>query len=178
MKTLNVSLFLFCFFLLISCGKKGPKPTTLPEMTNEGKNTFGCYVDNTLWLPSNAIEFYSTQLCVKYDASTKSLLLRCWRDNPLTGNKAIDELHILLKDFTATGTYDLTNAAVGGAAIVVQPELHFSSVVTSGSVSIRTFDISKKIISGTFAFTVRNPDGSVIHTATEGRFDLNLDYCL
>jgi len=44
-------LVLSLAFLLTSCDFEPPKPTALPAKTTEGLNTFGCEVDNNLWVP-------------------------------------------------------------------------------------------------------------------------------
>ncbi|WP_419801269.1 DUF6252 family protein [Mucilaginibacter sp.] len=173
-------LYFFACFLLLSCSKKtNPTPPKLPDITQEGKNTFGCYVDGTLWLPTNRFELYPTRLCVRYD-DTQRLNITCWRDNTITGKRGNDIIEINIQNITGTGTYDLTNAARVSCYIRLGNETSPLSVptVTKGALTITRFDRAKNIVSGQFAFTIKNNDTNVIHEATEGRFDLQFDFCM
>jgi hypothetical protein len=70
----------------------------------------------------------------------------------------------------ATGTYTLNDNNIGTAVIGSYSFSSLFSDIPVGSIVITKYDVSKKLISGTFTFDGESFGGSVYHI-TDGKFD-------
>ena len=189
MKNSLIILSLISFlFLASSCPKKdgGPsnlqtKKETLPPITQDGANTFGCLVNGKVWLPyrtdghpSLNVQYYQGQflLSVNKDSGTETsqgiyqiMEGMTWSYKPVYG----------------TGTYYFKSAPGGGSpgAEFVNNSCNFWSDNRDSLntyVTITKLDSINRIISGTFNLvyipsineTLGNCDTIKI---TNGRFD-------
>lgn len=146
--------------------KDDPTPKTelekLPPATQEGKHTFGCLVNGKAWVTETSTDswaFYQGGVL-----SIGSSLIAKDIDQGM-GFVIIDldlnESKYILND----SVYRYANFGDGSTKCT------YSCHDGRGEISVTNLDKSKRIISGTFAFTVSNPDCDTVRI-TNGRFDL------
>lgn len=130
-------------------------PTTLPAATQEGKHTFGCYVNGGLWLP----------LSNKFSVNALTLMT-----NQITAARGDEYLILYLGTNTTTaGVYNLTDP--GRGAVFSQGAIDYNC--TQGTCVITRYDTLKGIVSGTFSFKAVSSTGTVV-SIDNGRFDLTV----
>ena len=203
MKTKLIPLLSLCFLFVFSslrCNKdddgvfKQKRPTELPPITTEGKNTFGCYVDGELLVPypRKAIKdnlagfYYSGKWGEQYHGifemsaamegnqgyESKVINLQLFKRVFDVGEYMLYNNDTLIHD-TANSIYHFNNASLR-----VKDEngrLTFDSYRVpnpySGRMEVLRLDTLKRIIAGTFFFDAVNKEGDTIKV-TDGRFDL------
>ena len=174
MKTNILKLTAIMLLLIVSANScEREDESTLPPETQEGKNTFGCYVNDTLFVKVK--RFSNPTLEAKYSHvifiehfEKKKLHVRCKSihgfmdliiDNPREGDNIL-----------SIGSFIFNN--------------HEFASENSGQVYITKFDTINRIVSGTFEFTGRNaifhPDtiqyvGDLTAQVKKGRFDVKLN---
>ena len=138
-----------------SCFKPKVVPPSLPAETHEGKNTFGFYLNNQLWLP-------------KSKGIDSSPALSCYIQNgfSLAANHLNQYIVFSIYGLSSTGSYDLT--ASGNSVIFIDNADHYHC--TKGLMTITYLDGVKGIVSGEFSATMVNDAGNVL-TIDQGRFD-------
>ncbi len=166
--------------LFISCCKKQSTEMkdVLPEATMEGKKTFGCMLNEEVFLPKNYSQGFSviggqSLLRVGYDGSqvfiyaTKFSKNRDEQSIYLYSNKVRKEGNYILKflDENSGTSYlsrlqDQTSGTFYPISDTNQSTLHISKL-----------DTTSRIISGTFSFNVNINTNSVVHVHN-GVFDL------
>lgn len=172
MKTLS-----HIFILIISfggCEKDDPQPKTelekLPPATQEGKNTFGYLVNGKAWFTTSSVDASS-------DYQLGSLQLSAVVDEP-----KLQSIGLSLRDedggqVLATGIYNLkAPTPFYPSARFYDPPCSYGGPsnldqILEGELTITKFDKINYIISGTFHFTVINPNCDTVRV-TNGRFDL------
>jgi Family of unknown function (DUF6252) len=172
---------LLLVILLIGCCKKFSKAEVedlLPEATMEGKNTFGCMLNEDLFLPKNYSQGFSliggqNLLGMGYDGSQVFIYATKFSKNRdkqtiyLYSNKVREEGNYTLKflDENSGTSYlsrlqDQTNGTFYPISDTNQSTLHISKL-----------DTTSRILSGTFSFNVNINTNSVVHVH-QGVFDL------
>ena len=148
-----------------SCEKEKSEPTLPPE-TKEGKNSFGCYINDKLfrWQRGSA-GFANPSLAANYKKSTQSLVISA---------------------SSRTGSVRLRVLNPGVRKIIPQSVEYTTGRYTyeaqnTGEIFFTRFDLNNRIISGTFACEIQiyDDDGNVKETIkfTQGRFDIKMrDY--
>lgn len=160
--------------------KKDQVPEKLPEITQEGKGTFGCLIGGEVFLPKG-LPLNAPGLTCQY-IPTK------------------DEINIYAKNFDTDKSIYLNfsplkkidfflkekkpdSASYGICIVRPNPEsensirYYTNNNSDTGVVNILRYDTTNHIISGTFWFqgrTDQSPDS--IKKITEGRFDLKFSY--
>ena len=129
-------------------------PTTLPAATQEGKHTFGCYVNGALWLP----------LSNKFSVNALTLMT-----NQITANRGDEYITLYLGTVQTAGVYNLTDP--DKRADFQQGEVEYKC--TQGTCVITRYDTSNGIVSGTFSFKAASSTGTVV-SIDNGRFDLTV----
>jgi hypothetical protein len=187
MKQSTYTLKLFCLLalsLIFSCQKPEPDPSdyvqptdpyhTLPEITQEGKNTFGCLVNGVVWVPR--VELFVPWYTLDFQFSEKSpkaigniscRILSTSQDEFMT--------IVFGPTFLKTGVYDMSfknntdmdlrNKNKDYSAWKRDSLLNF--------VKVNYINTDLNIVSGQFQFKLfndANPKDSI--TVTDGRFDL------
>ncbi|MDR2886830.1 MAG: hypothetical protein LBV26_02335 [Bacteroidales bacterium] len=154
-----------------SCEKKDPDK--LPPETQEGKNTFGCYINDILFV---RIRKYRNPFAV-YDKETNSLFFGCDRGTPNVAIYIENPRESEYNQFTSGYvSHSGTESGYDGCWYFVGEN--------TGHVFITKFDTINRIVSGTFEFSARcsassyRPDGlityagdSTVHVSN-GRFDI------
>jgi len=160
--------------------------TTLPPITTEGKNTFGFNLDGVLWVPAGHTLSLSKILCVDYHGT--GLGISIIRDSGNSSNTLqYDGFSFGIQSLTAggVGTYNMTDPNIYAHTVSLDMwneqapsggvQVQYATV--SGSVTISRFDAAANVVSGTFAMDVKNLSTGVIRHITDGRFDVQLNYC-
>lgn len=162
------------------------QPTNLPPITTIGNNTFGCLVNNELFLPRKIISFsaqssgepiiafynWSRNFTTNIDTYTLNINI----SNQFT-HKSI-EINFESNDLLIEGhTYNFGQNVFGSFNASYYSLFNFgygTSNQSMGKITILKFDRANRIISGTFwfnAFDTYNNSGSIVEIR-EGRFDL------
>ncbi len=180
-----VPLLLAALLGLSQCKDHDPDPSPadqLPPATQTGANTFGCLVNGQPWLPSGFIGT-SSNYRVTYDPSYSggSLQIRAFR---LIDN--LPEANYIFLDgsqIDKVGNYPIGSTGSAGVSYVTglrsgpcqsyKPSNNISGFYMTGRLTITRLDMSKGIISGTFAFTLAQPGCDTLKV-TQGRFDKQL----
>jgi hypothetical protein len=173
-------LILFSVLLVLAGCKKSVD--ALPEPTQTGANTFGLKLNGEYWVPqkfaginSPILEAYYTPLG---DFRIKAM--------NFASEPTETEFHIYLQNVTSPGVFKLnTNTdifpnASGNYGYYVRRKINplnewITTPEYTGTVTITKFDLTNRVISGTFEFTAASLDGSAQPiTVTDGRFDVKL----
>lgn len=164
-------------FMLIAASCEKESTNTLPPETQEGKNTFGCFVNNELWVNGNPT-FYEPA----YKANLKDGKLTIYS---LSGKKQSEKnIGITISGLTEANKYLLNNKNNWADYENYVSRCYYStdSITNTGEVEITKLDKTKKIISGIFQFKAKkswypysNTSGTDCDSfvnITQGRFDL------
>ena len=168
-KSLGVILFSSSFS---SCQKEDLN--ILPAESQSGKNTFGCYVDDQLFVrPYPNLSWVSAF----YDRETKSVTINSTSKELGTIYIYLTELQINKKNNVNQAGYTYHSKPVALSNGHTQYYLYTYSNTDIQSVYLTKFDTINKIISGTFDLKLKSEDDSTKAVKlTQGRFDLNLIY--
>ncbi|MCB0733185.1 MAG: hypothetical protein KDC76_01305 [Bacteroidetes bacterium] len=174
MKTLSTLLFLLA--LLSSCFTETEEPIpepTLPPITTEGNNTFGCLINGELFLAEKtpwggffeddplSYSFYYDSIIEIYASShptRKSIALQ----GIFSSNAAMALYHQNLTGVHRTHFTD-NNAEIGGKQYYI---------VEHSSDSILFLRNDDLVVAGTFKFTAIHAATSDTLNITKGRFDI------
>lgn len=194
MKT-TVLLLTFAAIILISCSKKDDNEfiPTLPAITQNGANTFGCYIDGQLFIPRDGTgTFAGPDRALIFLSSPpgfpeyNEINVRDFK----TGNGGLMNIHIKDLDLLGEGLYTILDSNCEGGVdsnnniniycrlydASTQQYKYYCSILNGGTLLISRYDFDNKIVSGTFNCTLqnRNNENEIIEI-TEGRFDLEWD---
>jgi hypothetical protein len=182
------SIGIFYIVCGIACKKSTPSPT-LPPITEEGKNTFGCKVNGQVWVPYlRCSDFAAGEAELGYIINPintySSLPISIWLQ---AGNYANGQTV-----FNFQQNYSLSDHIYGPGNIIDSLIINFSTggwpiysnfqiyptQNTARFLQISKLDTINKIVSGIFAFTLYSRTG-VANTLdsvviTDGRFDLQI----
>jgi hypothetical protein len=183
---------IFCtitlFFLCVnqSCKKSFPPQLTLPPITEQGYNTFGCKVDGRIWIPNAKCNFF-TDPC-------RAIFVSVIPANNI--NKLPVGISISAANISGAGSthFHLVSKYISNppATYISMPGNIFDSLdieyltgnVTiyhvspfkPGAVEINKLDALNGIVSGTFAFNLYDAYGDSV-VVSDGRFDLLFSVC-
>lgn len=147
---------------------------TLPAITQEGKNTFGCKVNGEVWIPRVEIlapwytldfQFYESDLSGFGSVSCRVL--------------TVDQDDFLVVNFGPTlfktGSYNMTSNNYTNSYFLSEHN-DYSPIPKDSllnKVNVQFIDTENNIVSGTFEFKLYNvSDPSDTIRLSEGRFDL------
>jgi len=181
MKTLQRLLLLTLAPLLLANQCKKDNYDTLPPETQEGKNTFGCYVDGELFVKQKEAIMTPSRLFAEYRANDSVLLLGAHAQNlkqdrliyitmEVKNPKANTSNIILLSSFgSKKGEY--------ACGYFIGREV--------GEIFFTRFDTINRIVSGRFHFPAQCANiyssdiiSDYIVVLSDGRFDAKLDYAV
>ncbi len=179
-KTFN-KLAVFFFLILFGCEKND----ILPDITEEGLNTFGMLVDGKIWKPYTPISIVGPiSLDIKY--STHSHLLNIEALNTKKGQG----LSFYAEKIQSVGYYNFSyrnnfkaSDTSCHSCIYYKDSTRFEDESgiynaykltdsVNSVINITRLDTFRSIISGTFSLNLKNPSGKIINI-TEGRFDFH-----
>lgn len=170
---IRTSFFLVIIGLLFfSCKKDKKAPIDqLPPATQTGQNTFGCLINGEVYTPKGAVT--EPRLYANYYNGGVYLIRAVNVDS---------RIYIYIKSDSSiinnTGNYPLVSSSSAGfysQYVNLKSNCDMSTdSVNTGTLTITNYSITsqKRIISGTFYFTVKKtgcPDIKV----TDGRFDIS-----
>jgi hypothetical protein len=173
MKKLILFILLLLSLYEIKCNKDGTPIESLPPITTNGANTFGCKVDGKVWLPYGGFNLKAITVNGGIIATSSAIqIFTCNRKNG-----AMSDLDITLNNVFDTGTYKIYNKLDEGL-LYSDGNSSYEPFDTFGIVHISRCDTVQKIISGTFSFTATDkmggsPDSNKTVKITDGRFDLH-----
>ena len=186
--------------LLLGCSKDEDNNTftpTLPEATQTGKNTFGCYIDGKLLTPrdgtgsvfgaDHGMVYSGLGQAPNYDYNEINV------QDYASGFGGLMDIHIIDLHSNAEETYNINESncqdnidANNNINIrcrwwneSLEKFEWYCSVGNQGSLTITRYDFENRIVSGTFNFTAQNRDDPEdIIEITNGRFDIKWDTLL
>jgi hypothetical protein len=179
-----------CQFLGFELEKQN-KPEELPPITQEGKNTFGCYVNGNLFIPRGPTPIFVPKLKKTHDNyNTLTITVNSYRDS--AGITISESMGFFLKDIKEEGVYTLKLTDIFGEGYLSSPINYLKSIGDSpsicyfknsnhdiaGNITITKLNKDPKnyFISGTFEFTLTMSKPGYcdipILKVTQGRFDL------
>lgn len=174
-RLLPVLLAVLVSVSMLSCKKSN----VLPEVTQEGRNTFGCRLNGQLYLPKKdppiraATNFRVTLSSINLEIDY--LIIASSRDR--TENLGTIWLSYLgAKENLRIGVFPILTEQQGGFSFKYD---RFGTVFTvdterESRMEILRFDREARIVSGTFACSLVNPLTGERVEVTEGRFDVKL----
>jgi len=179
------SLCLLALSLIFSCQKTDPEPSnyvqptnpyhTLPEITQEGKNTFGCLMNGVVWVPrvEIAVPWYTLdfQFSENDFKGIGSVFCRI-----LTTNQ--DEFMDLGfgPTYFNSGIYNMTSKNITHLVLRKENNYYSSNKIDSlyNKVTVNYINTDINIVSAQFQFKLynnANPKDTI--SVTNGRFDLH-----
>ena len=163
-------LFLFSF---TSCQKE--ELNVLPQETQTGANTFGCYIDGQLYLGGYFPITGAIPLVAEYQSKSKKIIINAYGKK---NNKAAGIMYFEINNPVKGTTQNLSLAYY-----MPQTSLNYFYYLAfnEAGVYLTKFDTINKIVSGNFNFLGRSADqlfhfsGNDSIQITQGRFDIKLD---
>jgi len=168
---------------------KPKRPTELPPITTEGKNTFGCLVDGELLVPypRKAIKdnFGGLYYSGVWGENHGSLEMFAAMDGIQGRERNVINLNLFRRVFDVGEYLLFTDSAIPNSQFIANEtrlfirdeagktvfESYRVPNPNSGLINILRLDTINYIISGTFYFDAVNKEGDTIKV-TDGRFDL------
>lgn len=197
MNSLRAFLLLWILFILGRCEcNPDPSPNDqLPAETQEGKNTFGCKVNEEIWLPRASVGLnIPAGVDLSYDPSfnggTMSLKATRWyRDANNQSISTRDYIDVAISQLDKPGQYSLSTTdqqGIGDYSTSTQDErdktkqagcdYNWPGDTRTGTLTITKLDLTNHILSGHFEFALTKKDSLPncprIIRVTEGRFDM------
>ena len=177
LKKLLFIIGLSCLFLAASCDPDDEMPPTpeptLPELTTEGLNTFGCYINGELWvaeIPPLSEITGITKLEAFLNPNSRFFGIRARKTTQ--DDSTNQRLSVLIENIMGIGVYENK----------FSPEIYWD--VNSScqyyeldsnyihNINVVKFDTITKISSGVFSYRLINRNCNDTLKITEGRFDL------
>jgi len=153
---------------------------TLPPETQEGKNTFGCYVDGELFVNAKGNPFLSfapPRLSATYDKKNNSFYIRAYSDK-------VDFISMRLNETEE----NIPNPISEAFFYIEKPEINKCWQFVGeevGEIILTKLDTVNNIASGRFQFRVQAhclyssnemiASDNTIVSVTDGRFDVKLN---
>ncbi len=179
----NQSLFYWLFagvaLLLGSCKKEDP----LPAATRNGANTFGCKINGKTWIPDGGGGFSGIKAVEggighsPVNPSVYNILIRTYRSDKT-------KIDLYLYNVKGPGIYSLNSEVIiwpgqtepkknYGAYYPNPSEAYVTNPDYNGTITLTRADTTNLVVSGTFKFSVYDPDKKKTIRITDGRFDIN-----
>ena len=166
----GILLFLSSF---TSCQKEDLN--ILPQETQTGANTFGCYIDGQLYLGGYFPITGTFPLTAEYQSKSKKIIIESYGK---IDNKAAGLMYFEINNPVKGNLQNLSLAYYMPEKI---SNCFQYSVINKAGVYLTKFDTINKIVSGNFNFSGQCSDalfhfsGNDSIQITQGRFDIKLD---
>lgn len=168
MKSILLALLLLSTTM---CIKKEPIPTILPEATTYGANTFGCRINNDIFIPKTTTPFSPRAISWTFPDSPINFFRisarRSTNNDKDPTNRA--DVYFNIVSLTKIGPHSFNSGSVEYKGI----EYDLDTASSKDEIFITKLDTVAKIVSGTFSFSATNNNKTI--TVSEGRFDLKSD---
>ena len=181
LKTIHLSFALALSLFLISSSCKKDNPPTpsepqLPAITTTGKNTFGCYIDEDLYLPKGGAYYRAIEFPSYHEIPGRLDILTLNQKDQTDWLKVI----IFIKEGVfGTGIFTNVGDSLDPLFRVYKDgnppsEIleYYVDTTKTRFVEITRLDFENKIVSGIFEFTVVNNTYHDTIFINQGRFDL------
>ena len=181
---MTITKFLLLLILLdlsVCTGCKDKEWTTLPPETQTGANTFGCMIDNELFIGGYFAPWMQTALSASYNVISDKLYIGAYgKINEQAAGSISMEIDTPRENFTQNlslasympSSYHPTTSSTGTICINFE-------TINDGKCTITKLDTIQKIVSGQFEFigkcTFNYNDSTVTKQLMQGRFDLKFD---
>jgi hypothetical protein len=177
------------FFLLNAFAFSGCKKSnnfgndTLPPITQEGRNSFGCLINGKLYVPKGFEQNHpSFDMIVDPTFNDGSIDIKVFNKNgDLTtrlnfGSDSISNVGLFILNTRVDFSYSIYSKSLSDN-VCETPYSYGSSSNKSGFIKITKYDLINGIFSGEFEFHFVNPDCGLGDTIdiTLGRFDKKLN---
>jgi len=173
MKTLKYSLLIFLLLVSMLCENK-PLPDELPPLTTNGENTFGCFIDGEIFVPTIRRYVGPDGLCTQKTHITDFplypayyFLFSACRAAAISDTVSDIKITINVKNIKTISDYNIFLAITK-----YRSSYYYCDSTREGEIEIVYLDTINKIISGTFNFTAIDRVTEKIISVTDGRFDL------
>jgi len=173
-RTLNILLIIAALTMTNCECWYDPLIMELPPITEEGKNTFGCMIEDEVYVPqARRLDFSGIPIGCEVWKFPETESLFSVETNRFVGksDKVKDaKVNIEAKDICGSGTYTMDDGWI------LYNDTWYQVLPNTSSLTITKLDTIKGIISGQFYFQAsRNKEDidSKIITISNGRFDLN-----
>ena len=189
-KIMHICFTIVLGFVLMgtSCKKEKPEPNPpsepqLPAITTSGKNTFGCYINNELYIPKGGINYRAIEY-PRYYSEDGYIDIKVLNQKDFEGWIYI---YILTDGIFGVGDYSINPNAlntptsclerrvdtiISGNETYTTPRYYVDTTKTN-LIKITRLDLTTGIVSGEFEFTATNGYYNDTIKVTQGRFDLN-----
>jgi hypothetical protein len=181
--------------LVLSCNKDDDTnefTPTLPAITQEGKNTFGCYINGVLLTPRDGTGTFNSpdHGMIFWGSPTNYNYYEIDIRDYKSESGALMNIHILNLSEVQENIYVLNesncednvdsniNNNIYCRILDQQTQTYkwYCSIENGGILNITRYDFDNRIVSGTFNCTVQNRDNpEETIEITEGRFDIKWD---
>lgn len=172
-------LFILFLIALISCTFYSCKKNVnvrvvekLPEVTQDGRHTFGFMFGDEVWIP-----FRTEGLSANF-GTISSLQLLCKRENVL-GSFPHDSFSLDLSlPNPGVGEFELNKSNTDILLYVIQKDKKIKGYRfhEKGVLKITRWDKVNLVASATFSFDLKEESTGEVIKVTDGRFDLKLKY--
>jgi len=168
----QISIVILVSFISIGCCEyEPPIPTKLPDATTTGANTFGCYIENDLYIPEHRKITFETPEPVIIEFPSNPKYFFGVYTNRIVNKKDLFKdaaVRFSIVNVTDTGKFNLNYGAVE-----FEGNYYYTDSLNNGKIIVTYIDSIKKIISGTFNFKAKDQFSDKIVNVTNGRFDFN-----
>jgi hypothetical protein len=180
-----ISAVIVCGILFfLSCEDVASAEDQLPAVTQQGNNTFGCYIDYNLFLAQTTLfgQVKPLRASYTYKENTAALppqpagTLMLFAIDARYSLQQAGIMGLVLPAIFKVGTYSLTSDRC--AANEFCKSIYYDNassgetyVAKSGLLVVTRLDTTSHIISGTFEFTAISDSGKEV-IITDGRFDV------
>ena len=159
------------------CKKDKASEDQLPAATQSGANTFGCLVNGKVFVPKGYDDNGRPNPHVQYDYDLNGQAYLAIDARQFNNNISSGTIIISFVNFNSVGSYTINNQnfrySVGWDPYLLNCSVSVidPAVTALGGGDITKFDISNRIISGTFAFKAIKSGCDTVRV-TNGRFDI------
>lgn len=176
MRNILAALVIATLLFLSSCDlsniKHDPK---LPPITTEGNNTFGCLVNGEIFIPE-APAGYGSGVYGEWQSLTDTVGVNIYASNVTTKQTLIISIFDT-PNLQVGKIYRLskTNLTIDYVDYSKKPSCYYKTIIDA-NIKLLKFDLTnpqRKIIAGTFEYTMSSTDCMDTINTTEGRFDIS-----
>lgn len=183
MKLVHVGTLISIVCLFSNCKKD------LPEATQTGENTFGCFVNGKRWIPNGSHGLFVSVPALwgglRKDSQGQFYFYLSARKDPSVLSKeedAYDDMSLEADPPLRLGEYIFNSACVNCSTYCPFNRLRFevsgiygkcfsTNSTYTGKIIFTRIDTTLRIVSGTFEFSAVTSAGEIIKV-TKGRFDI------
>lgn len=168
----KITFFISIILFSQGCYTNVDKEATLPEETQDGKNTLGFFVNSTLWLPKKAYSFPGTpnEVEATYNQLPDGKTLSIFAYRPQSGIV----IKVLLPHIGLNRPYLIKGIPSSGTNFYTDSQ-NYDPIVDSSTIYITKFDTLNNIVSGRFDFLlIENRSRDTIRIS-KGVYDIKLN---